>query len=104
MITGEERLRENLADLYGNVIFYDGRPSQTQVERTDVIARELADVVRDFDAWSAKELGGLNTALGTKQLEPVRVRSEEHTSELQSRLHLVCRLLLEKKKIDEVLA
>src|SRR5712675_3477234 len=28
-----------------------------------------------------------------------RDRSEEHTSELQSRLHLVCRLLLEKKKI-----
>src|SRR5687768_17945848 len=27
-----------------------------------------------------------------------RARSEEHTSELQSRLHLVCRLLLEKKK------
>src|SRR2546422_1937128 len=31
-----------------------------------------------------------------RQLE-VCVRSEEHTSELQSRLHLVCRLLLEKK-------
>src|SRR2546422_8259973 len=32
-------------------------------------------------------------------LERVQVlRSEEHTSELQSRLHLVCRLLLEKKK------
>src|SRR2546422_4661751 len=29
------------------------------------------------------------------------VRSEEHTSELQSRLHLVCRLLLEKKKKDK---
>src|SRR2546422_5569720 len=28
-------------------------------------------------------------------------RSEEHTSELQSRLHLVCRLLLEKKKREE---
>src|SRR2546422_8618337 len=28
----------------------------------------------------------------------LEVRSEEHTSELQSRLHLVCRLLLEKKK------
>src|SRR2546422_7312515 len=28
-----------------------------------------------------------------------RGRSEEHTSELQSRLHLVCRLLLEKKKL-----
>src|SRR2546429_5259029 len=31
-------------------------------------------------------------------LEPGKQRSEEHTSELQSRLHLVCRLLLEKKK------
>src|SRR5256884_1836040 len=30
------------------------------------------------------------------------MRSEEHTSELQSRLHLVCRLLLEKKKIQVV--
>src|SRR2546422_2234588 len=30
-----------------------------------------------------------------------RARSEEHTSELQSRLHLVCRLLLEKKKKNE---
>src|SRR3989449_7119045 len=29
------------------------------------------------------------------------MRSEEHTSELQSRLHLVCRLLLEKKKINQ---
>src|SRR2546422_6675710 len=31
-----------------------------------------------------------------------RVRSEEHTSELQSRLHLVCRLLLEKKKTQRI--
>src|SRR2546422_5008248 len=31
-------------------------------------------------------------------VEYVAARSEEHTSELQSRLHLVCRLLLEKKK------
>src|SRR3989449_6623341 len=30
--------------------------------------------------------------------KPFHSRSEEHTSELQSRLHLVCRLLLEKKK------
>src|SRR2546422_7562086 len=33
-----------------------------------------------------------------KGTEKPRMRSEEHTSELQSRLHLVCRLLLEKKK------
>src|SRR2546422_10661465 len=33
---------------------------------------------------------------------PLRERSEEHTSELQSRLHLVCRLLLEKKKKKKI--
>src|SRR2546422_4810301 len=32
----------------------------------------------------------------------IGLRSEEHTSELQSRLHLVCRLLLEKKKNNEM--
>src|SRR2546422_2198394 len=37
---------------------------------------------------------------GTEKLR-VAARSEEHTSELQSRLHLVCRLLLEKKKKDK---
>src|SRR2546422_4862942 len=36
-------------------------------------------------------------ALGETRPERFHERSEEHTSELQSRLHLVCRLLLEKK-------
>src|SRR5687768_17844827 len=34
---------------------------------------------------------------GAESVRHARRRSEEHTSELQSRLHLVCRLLLEKK-------
>src|SRR2546422_7766344 len=38
---------------------------------------------------------------GSRDVPPSENRSEEHTSELQSRLHLVCRLLLEKKKIEE---
>src|SRR2546422_5634026 len=37
-------------------------------------------------------------ATSTRPFVPAAIRSEEHTSELQSRLHLVCRLLLEKKK------
>src|SRR2546429_7316796 len=40
--------------------------------------------------------GGMYT-YGLTDIEQ-QMRSEEHTSELQSRLHLVCRLLLEKKK------
>src|SRR2546429_1290810 len=40
----------------------------------------------------------LDHDLSAKHGVPGAHRSEEHTSELQSRLHLVCRLLLEKKK------
>src|SRR2546422_8062689 len=36
------------------------------------------------------------------RLSSPRERSEEHTSELQSRLHLVCRLLLEKKNMTNI--
>src|SRR5205809_4895913 len=45
---------------------------------------------------------GPELAQGADHLAPCR--SEEHTSELQSRLHLVCRLLLEKKKTKSLLS
>src|SRR2546422_1584730 len=53
---------------------------------TQVIQR-LLEPGRRLDAEVIVVTGGMPEA-----------RSEEHTSELQSRLHLVCRLLLEKKK------
>src|SRR2546422_1359424 len=49
----------------------------------------LREVYRQLRGISSDRVGGLGP------------RSEEHTSELQSRLHLVCRLLLEKKKKNE---
>jgi len=70
-ITGEERLRENLADLYGNVNNYEGQPSQTQIERADAIARELADVVKNFDDWLTKELPGINSELAKAKAEAI---------------------------------
>src|SRR5687768_13901208 len=44
---------------------------------------------------------GLARKPGMSRDDLLKTRSEEHTSELQSRLHLVCRLLLEKKKNNE---
>ena len=77
MITGEERLREDLSGLYGNVVAYEGRPSATQVKRADAIASELADVVKDFDAWSKKEMADLNSALASKKLEQINLLTRE---------------------------
>ena len=70
-ITGEERLREYLASLYDNVNRYEGRPSQTQTERASALERELSDVVRDLDAWIAKELPGIDKELAAKSLPPI---------------------------------
>src|SRR2546422_4828939 len=87
-----------------------------------LVESALASVVRQrvrltavglplFLWFSTRLFGGLRAALNevfdtderrswpvAKLLDLAMVRSEEHTSELQSRLHLVCRLLLEKKK------
>lgn len=75
-ITGEERIRENLGDLYGNVVGWEGRPSAMQVMRTDAIERELRDVWNEFQALSGKELAAVNSALQKKKLQPITVLSE----------------------------
>src|SRR2546429_1407444 len=61
--------------------------------------RRLAErhrISRRRDGRSGGDPDGGQVADATLAASPMR--SEEHTSELQSRLHLVCRLLLEKKK------
>jgi hypothetical protein len=47
-VTGEERLREFLAGLYGDVNSYEGRPTNSQTARADALARELEDVIKEF--------------------------------------------------------
>src|SRR2546422_2870929 len=67
-------------------------------------ARQLGVALRPHaKTHKCVEVGRLQLAQGARGLTvstlvEAEVRSEEHTSELQSRLHLVCRLLLEKKK------
>src|SRR5436305_11904381 len=47
--------------------------------------------------WTLLRAGGRYGLADSEVRDPIGLRSEEHTSELQSRPHLVCRLLLEKK-------
>src|SRR5207237_8266105 len=56
----------------------------------------------DIDVQHPKGKAYLRTILDRFQSAGIRmIRSEEHTSELQSHLNLVCRLLLEKKNIKQ---
>jgi len=73
MITGEERIREHLDTVYGALMSWDGKPARYQVERVDVLKRELADVAQDFDRLASAELRSLNQELAGRKLEPISV-------------------------------
>src|SRR5687768_17683887 len=81
-------------------------PRSTLFPYTTLFRSHRGKAVADAHARAAAEgqvgiLGHQLLVLFGEPFGPERIRlrrSEEHTSELQSRLHLVCRLLLEKKK------
>src|SRR5690625_5946879 len=75
---------------------YHGRYTSDSNERFDAFlrSRDPEQGIRDFEAINTlAEQAGLSL-----EQDNALPRSEEHTSELQSRGHLVCRLLLAKKK------
>src|SRR2546429_6287951 len=82
--------------------FFSSRRRHTRCSRdwsSDVCSSDLS-TSRPKPAVPAASRTGLGKSTPKRRtaVTASRGRSEEHTSELQSRLHLVCRLLLEKKK------
>src|SRR5690625_6091511 len=96
----EEVVRQlRLRDI-GGIIVIDFIDMVLEQNR-DLVMRRLVECLgRDRTKHQVAEV----TSLGLVQMTRKRVgRSEEHTSELQSRGHLVCRLLLAKKTTDTIL-
>src|SRR5712675_3375393 len=71
---------------------------RTQVMLYEVYVDEKAFDAHQQTAHFKKYIAEAVPLLASRRRHVWERRSEEHTSELQSRLHLVCRLLLEKKK------
>src|SRR5438067_5690796 len=85
-------------------LFRSGAPQLEAVEGLGVGAQDLieglgADLASGLEVAQRLDLGGriVMSIIGADD-QDITIRSEEHTSELQSRFDLVCRLLLEKKK------
>src|SRR5690554_7488384 len=81
------------AGLYFGLLMKLADPSNT----VTVVERN-----RPYDTFGWGVVFSDATLENLKEADPVSARSEEHTSELQSRPHLVCRLLLEKKNKNNV--
>src|SRR5687768_18163850 len=75
-------------------------PRSTLFPYTTLFRSEERSASNACIASTTRESSAVSVALSSRTPRPIAAatRSEEHTSELQSRLHLVCRLLLEKKK------
>jgi hypothetical protein len=76
MITGEERIREHLGEVYGVVTDYEGRPGDYQAAREDALAHELEDVIGEFQKFTQASLPGINAGLKKKQSEAITVLTE----------------------------
>ena len=71
-ISGDEKLREKLGNLFGGVVNYDGRPTQSQLDRTRVLAGQLQPAQASFvSLTTGSELTQLNNQLEGKSLEPI---------------------------------
>src|SRR3712207_8536138 len=85
--------------LFPYTTLFRSRPADLVAQARDV--GPDAELVAGRAALVRDRVGGRVVAegadLGLEQLPDVGLRSEEHTSELQSRQYLVCRLLLDKK-------
>ena len=75
-ITGEERIREHLGELYGDLNQYEGRPTKEQAERADSLGHELEDVIAEFRKLTDTELASINASLKRKKMEAISVLSE----------------------------
>src|SRR3712207_6943325 len=81
------------------------RPPRSTLFPYTTLFRSVYEIVRALEKLARSVGVELRTEEPVHRIEPGRVsaaeRSEEHTSELQSRQYLVCRLLLEKKKTNK---
>ena len=75
-LSGEEQLRERIGTLYGAINSYDGRPTDSQLAESEVVAKELAKKAAAFDAVT-KELAEINRTLTARKLDALTVLSRE---------------------------
>ncbi|HEX8112712.1 MAG TPA: hypothetical protein VF516_33505 [Kofleriaceae bacterium] len=76
-ISGEEQLRERLGECYGGVNGYDGRPTESQLHRKDVLKKELADAATELDGIVKAHLEAVNAALARDKLPPITKLSRD---------------------------
>lgn len=76
-ISGEEKLREEIGMLYGNVNTFDGRPTQSQIDRMGVLDAELTVALATFTGTFTKEVAAMNALTAKRKIPAVAMLTQE---------------------------
>jgi photosystem II stability/assembly factor-like uncharacterized protein len=79
---GEEKLREELGNLYGSVNGYAGRPTDSELDRLESLSRQMEEAEAEFtEITSERELSRMNSDLEKNELAPLKMMTREEWEE-----------------------
>ncbi|MCD4789596.1 MAG: hypothetical protein K8R37_06300, partial [Bacteroidales bacterium] len=76
-ITGEEKLREKIADIYSAVLSYQGKPTQSQIKRLKNLSNQVNEKRVFVDEIMKEELPGLDKQLAKEDIEGFKIITKE---------------------------
>lgn len=76
-ISGDEKLREKLGNLYGALTQFEGRPTGSQQQRLEALLRDLDRATVSFEGTLKPQVLALNAQLEKQKLEPIAVQTIE---------------------------
>jgi len=72
-----EAIRERISNLYRQVASYPGRPSNSQIERAQVLENDMNEIKNTFNEMLEGDVSKINKSLSKKELKTIEVDSKE---------------------------
>jgi hypothetical protein len=76
-VNTDQKLGERISELYGQVVSYPGRPSNSQINRTNVLDDELKVLAASYKKLIGEKLAALNKELTKKNIGEIKPMTEE---------------------------
>ncbi len=76
-LSGETQLREQVVELYQAVTIYGGKPTDSLLDRVQLLEKEIEKANTSFETIIGKELSSINSQLSGKKLDPIKILTKE---------------------------
>jgi photosystem II stability/assembly factor-like uncharacterized protein len=76
-ITGEEQMREKLGELYGFIMFYRGKPTNSQIDALELLEKELKKIEAELETIKKNDLVAVNAIFEKNEIKQIELISKE---------------------------